>query len=725
MLQSRIVLSRSNATRKLAAAAAAIASGDRWQNVPFCQARGATGDLARALDALRQALIDADSAIAEQEADRDFQQQRRASVEAFVNKFETTVDGVQRSLSNASEGMRSAAASLVGQAETVFSHTQELDSGASVAAREVGNLSAAAAQVDASVADLETRVRRATTEVGQAVGMADTADGTVRGLSDAANRIGDMAQTISAIAGQTRMLALNATIEAARAGEAGKGFAVVASEVKNLVGGTEQATADIDTRVGGIQSAAKQAVEAISAIAEAMHEVNDLVTAVAAAMEQQKAAGRAISDGARTSASETQTMIRSIRDVATATEQTRREAGAVRQAAEDLTGQSETLRSAVTTFLDDLDHGAIRVGILHSLSGGSAVGERPLRDVLLMEVKALNARGGLLGRPVEALPYNPRSDAERTAELAARAFAEDHVQALFGAWSSTGRKALLPVLDKHDGLLFYPSQYEGHEAHARVIYGGAPPNQQLIPAIRYLMSPAGGGYKRVFMVGNDTLYPRLTHQTLRAFLRGEGIGDAAIGETLLPVGADNWAQVVRDIRAFAKAPGGRALVVSTVGGDSNFYFFRELGGAAIPVLSLSIGEAEAQLMNPRLIAGHMVAWNYLMTLDTPENRDFVADWKRHCGDPKAVVNDAMEASVLNFRLWVKAVERAGTTAPDKVRQALAGLAVRSLSGHEVRVDERNGHLHKPAMVGRVESDGRISIVWRSEGLIAPEPGDAA
>lgn len=714
-----------SALKALAEAAGDIAAGDRYRKIPFIERNGSAGQLARALDAVRRSLVEADGAVAEGEAESEHEAQRRASVDSFVGKFERTASGVQHSLADAAQAMRGAATDLVGQVGTMSQRSRKVEESAATVSREMGGFAAATAQLDASLADLEGRVNRTAEVVSRTVVQVDAANTTIHSLSEAADRIGGMAQTISDIARQTRMLALNATIEATRAGEAGKGFAVVAAEVKNLVGETEKVTADIDNRAGEIRAAAKDTVAAMASITQAMRDVDSLVVAVVSAMHQQSAASCAISAGVRTTAKEADGTIGSIREVAAAAQQTGHEAGAVRQASESLAAQSGALGSAIATFLDDLDHGAIRIGILHSLSGGSAVGERPLKDVLRMEVKALNDRGGLLGRPVEALVYNPRSEPERYAELAERALATDHVAALFGAWSSTSRKAVLPVLDRHDGLLFYPSQYEGGERHARVIYCGAPPNQQLLPAIRFLMSPEGGGFRRFFLVGNDTLYPRLTHRVLSDFLTGEGVAARAIREKLLPVGAEDWSGVAAEIHRFAAADGGRALVVSTVGGAANFYFFRDLGPlnghrTPAPVLTVSIGEAEAALMDAKLLAGHMVAWNYLMAVDTPENRAFLADWRRYSGRADAVANDAMEASVLAFRLWAEAVERAGTTAPDAVRRMLSGARIRSLTGFDVTVDPAINHLHKPAMVGRIRGDGSIDIVWRSAGPIAPE-----
>ncbi len=710
----------SDALRTLSTAAADIAAGDRYRLVPFLDRRDATGTLARALDEVRRSLLEGDGAVAEREADSEHEAQRRTSTDAFVTKFEVTVEGVQQSLGHAAGNMRSAAAGLARQVATIADRSAAVRQSAATVAGEVDTLAGATRQLDQSLAELESRVQRAVTVIADAVARVDAADATMRGLSLAAEQIGSTAHTIADIARQTRMLAFNATIEATRAGAAGAGFAVVAAEVKNLVGETEKATADIDHRATEIQAAAKDSTAAMASIGNAMRDVDGLVTAVVDAMHQQRDASHAIAEGVRTTAAEAGEVMTAIAGVDATSTETRREARAVEAAAEGLTEQSDALRAAVATFLDDIDHGTIRIGVLHSLSGESAVGERPLKDLLRMEVQALNARGGLLGRPIEALFYNPRSESDRYAELATRAMAEDRVSALFGAWSSTSRKAVLPVLDRYRGILFYPSQYEGGEQHPRVVYCGAPPNQQLLPAVRYLMSPSGGGFRRFFLVGNDTLYPRLTHQTLRTFLRSAAIGDDAVAERLLPVGATEWAETIREIRAFAKRGGTPTLIVSTVGGTSNFYFFRELGGAEVPVLTVSIGEAEAALMEPKLLAGHMVAWNYLMTIDTPENRQFIADWRRFTGSPKAVVNDAMEATLMAFRLWVKAVEIAGNPAPDAVARVLPGLSVLSLSGFDVTVDPVNHHLHKPALVGRLGADGGIKIIWQAQGLIAPE-----
>jgi len=704
----------------LATVAKAIAAGDRHLKVPFLNRTDSLGELARSLETLRRASLEADGSHAEQQAAREHEAQRRSSMDGFVGKFEKAVEAVERSLSEAAQSMRGAATSLSTQVETVTSRASGVSQSASTVMGAVGGLASSANQVDASVSALQRQIDHVAEVMRSAVNTVSAADSIITSLTDAANRIGDMVKVIAAISRQTRLLALNATIEAERAGQAGAGFAVVAAEVKNLVGETENANADIERWAGEIRGSADDTAQSMAAIGKAMREVEALIDTVVGAIEEQAQASRTIANGTRAAASESQAMMSDISAVSEATGETRMQAKSVESAAEGLAQQSDALHHAVKTFLDDMEGGAIRVGILHSLSGVSAVGERPLKDVLRMEIAALNAKGGLLGRPVEALVYNPRSEPERYAELAQRALAEDKAAALFGGWSSTSRKALLPVLERQNGLLFYPSQYEGGESHPRVVYCGAPPNQQLLPAVSHLMSQAGGGYKRFFLVGNDTLYPKLTHGVLRSALAAQGIAGAAIEERLLPVGAEDWSDVVKEIKRAAALGGGPLLTVSTVGGSSNFYFFRALEGAGVPVLTVSIGEAEAAEMDKKLLAGHFVAWTYLHAIDTPENRSFLATWRQHTGDAQAVMNDAMEASVIAFRLWAKAVAEAGTTAPEAIRAILPRLKIRSLSGFDVFVDPRNQHLHKPSFLGRLGGNGKIDIIWRSPGLIAPE-----
>jgi urea transport system substrate-binding protein len=709
-----------DAVSLLASIASAIAAGDRHQKVPFLARKDATGDLARAIDGLRRASLHADGVAAEREAEHEHDAQKRQSMDRFVKKFEASVFEVERQLADAAQGMRGAATGLTAQVTTVTTRSAKLDDAAGTVMGQVVTLAGASRQMDSSLEALEAQIEDVARVMGGAVEKLGAAETIIASLNDAAGRIGGMVKVIANISRQTRLLALNATIEAERAGHAGAGFAVVAAEVKTLVGETERATADIERWTGEIRNSSERTAGSMGAIGKAMRDVDGLVHAVVDAMQQQGQASRDIAQGVRTTESETRGMLTAIKEVEAAADKAQAEAGAVESAGEGLARQSDALHKAVTTFLSDLDDGAIRVGILHSLSGVSAVGERPLKDVLRMEIAALNAKGGLLGRPVEAVLYNPRSEPGRYAELAERALGQDHVAALFGGWSSTSRKALLPVLDRYNGLLFYPSQYEGGEAHPRVVYCGAPPNQQLLPAVRYLMSREGGGYSRFYLVGNDTLYPKLTHAGLRRFLADEGVPESSIREALLPVGAEDWSQVAGDIRSFARGAGRRSLVVSTVGGSSNFYFFRELAGADVPVLTVSIGEAEAAEMDKRDLEGHLVAWNYLLSINTPENQEFLTAWRRHMKQDKAVLNDAMEASVLAFRLWVEAVMKAGSVAPDAVRAVLPGLRVRSLSGFDVFIDEKNGHLHKPAYLGRLDAKGGIDIIWRSDGLIAPE-----
>jgi urea transport system substrate-binding protein len=276
------------------------------------------------------------------------------------------------------------------------------------------------------------------------------------------------------------------------------------------------------------------------------------------------------------------------------------------------------------------------------------------------------------------------------------------------------------VLAKYNGLLFYPSQYEGEEQSPNVIYTGATPQQQALPAVDHLI---GLGRRRFFLLGTDYVYPRTTNTIIRSYLAHHGIGDDAVDELYLPVGETSFEATVHRIRKFAGRDG---AIVATLIGESNVHFFRErarqgLDADILPVMSLSLGEAEMPALAERNLLGHMVAWNYLQSLETPENRAFVAEWRHFTGDTKAITNDSMEASWIGFHLWAQSVAAAGTTEPQAVRRALAGRSIRAPSGFDVRIDPQTQHLHKPSVIGRMDEHNTIWPVRISDGLIAPEP----
>jgi urea transport system substrate-binding protein len=364
--------------------------------------------------------------------------------------------------------------------------------------------------------------------------------------------------------------------------------------------------------------------------------------------------------------------------------------------AEELVDRSQGLVSTVGRYFTDLDEGAIKVGILHSLSGTMTASERPLQELLVMLIEDLNTQGGLLGRPLEAVIMNPRSDPQAYA-VQARSLIVDHkVAAIFGCWTSASRKEVLPVVEELNGLLFYPSQYEGEEESPNVFYTGATPQQQAIPAVDYLLAT---GRTRFFLLGTDTVYPRTTNAILRAYLAAQGIEGEAVAEFYTPFNRKNWEQVDGWIKRFGAS--GDAAIVTTVSGDANIYFYRELGAqgitaASIPAMTLSIGEGELPAIAGPEMAGHLAAWNYLHEIDSPENKAVIAAWRKFCGAPNVVTDDPMEATWIGFHLWKAAVARA-----------------RSL--------KRNHHLHKPAVIGRITADARIVPEWISKGLVAPEP----
>ncbi|MEI6557871.1 MAG: urea ABC transporter substrate-binding protein [Rhodospirillaceae bacterium] len=362
----------------------------------------------------------------------------------------------------------------------------------------------------------------------------------------------------------------------------------------------------------------------------------------------------------------------------------------------------------------------IRIGVLHSLSGTMAISETTLKDTVLMMVEDINAKGGLLGRKVEAVVVDPASNWPLFAEKARQLIEKEHVAAVFGCWTSVSRKSVLPVFEELNGLLFYPVQYEGEESSRNIFYTGAAPNQQAIPAVEYLMSPDGGSVKRWVLAGTDYVYPRTTNKILEAFLLSRGVAKEDIMINYTPFGHSDWQTIVAGIKRFASA-GKKTAVVSTINGDANVPFYKELANQAIkatdiPVIAFSVGEEELAGIDTRPLVGHLAAWNYFQSIETPENAAFIKQWHAFTKNPKRVTNDPMEATAIGFRLWTQAVLQAGTTSVDAVRQALVGQRVRSPSGFDI-VMNANHHLSKPVMIGEISDNGQFQIVWSTTGPI--------
>ncbi len=362
----------------------------------------------------------------------------------------------------------------------------------------------------------------------------------------------------------------------------------------------------------------------------------------------------------------------------------------------------------------------IKVGILHSLSGTMAISETTLKDVMLMMVEEQNKKGGLLGKKLEAVVVDPASNWPLFAEKARQLISQDKVAATFGCWTSVSRKSVLPVFEELNSLLFYPVQYEGEESSKNVFYTGAAPNQQAIPAVDYLMSKEGGDVKRWVLAGTDYVYPRTTNKILEAYLLAKGVAKDDIMINYTPFGHSDWQNIVSDIKKFGSA-GKKTAVVSTINGDANVPFYKELGNQGvkatdIPVVAFSVGEEELAGVDTKPLVGHLAAWNYFQSVDDAGNKAFIEKWKAFTKNPKRVTNDPMEAHVIGFNMWVKAVEKAGTTNPDAVIDAIVGVSVPNLSGSYSTMMP-NHHITKPVLIGEIQDDGQFETVWQTPGLV--------
>ena len=374
----------------------------------------------------------------------------------------------------------------------------------------------------------------------------------------------------------------------------------------------------------------------------------------------------------------------------------------------------------------------IKVGILHSLSGTMAISETVLKDTALMTIAEINAKGGVLGKQLEPVVVDPASNWPLFAEKAKQLISQDKVAVMFGCWTSVSRKSVLPVVEELNGLLFYPVQYEGEELSKNVFYTGAAPNQQAIPAVEYLMSKAGGGAKRFVLLGTDYVYPRTTNKILRAFLHSKGITDADIMEDYTPFGHADYQSIIAKIKKFA-AEGKKTAVVSTINGDSNVPFYKELGNQGlkatdVPVVAFSVGEEELRGVDTKPLQGHLAAWNYFMSIKAPANDAFIKKWSDYAKakgiaghKDKPLTNDPMEATYIGINMWAQAVKKAGSTDTDKVIAAMAGQTFTAPSGITSKMDEKNHHLHKSVFIGEVKGDGQFNVVWKTPGPVKAQP----
>ncbi len=370
----------------------------------------------------------------------------------------------------------------------------------------------------------------------------------------------------------------------------------------------------------------------------------------------------------------------------------------------------------------------VTVGILHSLSGTMAISEVSLRDVLQMGIDEINAQGGVMGHKIIPQIVDPASNPDLFAEKA-KELLGNKIPVVFGCWTSVSRKSVLPVFEENKGLLFYPVQYEGQECSPNIIYTGATPNQQLIPAADYLMSEQGGGYTKFYLLGTDYVFPRTANHILKSYLLAKGIKAEDIVEEYTPFHHQDYQTIVSKIKAFAT--NGDAAVLCTINGDSNVPFYKEFANQGLkaedcPIMAFSVAEDELRAMDTEFLAGHYAAWNYFQSLESDINAKFVKTFVDYCaknnlpGGSARVTDDPICWSYTGLYLWKAAVEKAQSFEVDKVIAALSGLEFDSPSG-KVKMHESNHHLAKPAIIGKIRKDGQFDIVSATEDLVIPEP----
>ncbi|MBW4048167.1 MAG: transporter substrate-binding protein [Proteobacteria bacterium] len=373
----------------------------------------------------------------------------------------------------------------------------------------------------------------------------------------------------------------------------------------------------------------------------------------------------------------------------------------------------------------------IKLGLLFSQSGTMANNESLLKDISLMTIDQINARGGVMGRKVEGVVVDPGSDWPMYAQLSKRLILSDKVAAIFGCWTSVSRKSVLPVVEAQDSLLFYPLHFEGEEQSKNVVYLNSPPSSSVLPAVEYLMSPSGGGAKRFYMIGSDYVWPRTINKILKGYWKTKGIPESAWREHYVPFGQSNFQTIVREIKEFAAQPGGQAIVVMTVVGDSIPALFKEainqgIRATDIPILGLDVVDSDLQGLDTKPLVGHLSCWDYFQNINTPLNTKLKSDWKRYVEANKLkhrpdMVIDPMVSTYLGLNLWAMAVEKARSTKTAAVRKALAGLTIEDPAGYVDKMDMSNQYLWRGDMIGSINANQGFDILWKSKDVVKPIP----
>jgi urea transport system substrate-binding protein len=706
-----VVIVSSIQLRRSASILSSIAAGDRFVAFPANLFDSpAYTQLARAGETMRSDLIAADAAIADQKRILAQARSHRGSSEFFTGRFHASVEEAFEQFSGKGQEICSTVERIATHNANLLNDVLAVSDAVVGATQDVGAVSHAASEVSRAVAQTAAQISKSEDATHSTLADLLHARDTIDRLKRSGQEISEIIAIIRSVASQTSLLALNATIEAARAGEAGRGFAVVASEVKLLATKTEQATGTIRSQIEAMQLAVDDTSHAIDAVTAHVGVMTDAHQSFTRSL----AAGTA--EIQRIGANATRITSRvtdSMPDLAAGIGEIESAGRSVLENARSLITGSEILVEGFKGYFQDLASGAIKVGILHSLSGSVTAAERPLQEMVLGLIDQTNKTGGLLGRPLEAHIINPHGVASAYGEGAAQLL-NDGAAVIFGCWTSRSRQEVRPVVEKYDRLLFYPSQYEGGESSPNIVYLAPTPAQQAQPAMAFLRRL---GRDKLVLVGDSSPYCRGTHAAIKGYASFAGM--QVLEDLAMPSSPAGWSAVAAAIARAEKW--GQAAIISTLPADATVHLVRAMERKRItankmPLMSLSIGEAELPVFDARSVAGHYVSWNYLQTIETPRNADFIGVWREISGDRAAVTNDSLESTWTGFALWKKAVETAGTLETSRVRRALLNLSIPAPNGFDIRVDS-NLHARLPCFIGQIDGNRQIVPVWSSSGVL--------
>ncbi len=715
-------------------------------------------ELAAALDRIAAAAEIRAAHEAEREAERKATEERAVRLETLTRAFENKVGHLVQTVSTAAGEMTGTATAMTGTADRSNRLSATMAAASGQASVNVQTVATATEELSASIQEIGRQVAVSAGIAGKAVEDTRRTDSVVQGLAESANRIGQVVSMIHGIAGQTNLLALNATIEAARAGEAGKGFAVVATEVKALANQTAKATEDISTQVGAIQSATAEAVDAIRGIAGTIADINEIAATIAAAVQQQGAATAEISRSVQEAARGTEEVARNIVGVTEAAADTGMAAGQVLDAAGEVSQRADQLSQEVNNFLAEVSLQAalrrrtaasgrmtgggaavrrsaaggpataavngtglavtddsVTIGILHSATGTMALSEGGSIQAEMLAIQQINERGGVLGRQIVIAQEDGASDWPTFADRTAKLLAEDKVAAIFGCWTSASRKAVLPMLERHNGLLYYPTFYEGLEQSRHVIYTGQEATHQILAGLDWVMREKGA--KSFFLIGSDYIWPRASNAIARRHIERKGC--RVVGEEYVELGDTRFEAIIAKIKA-----GKPDVIYPIVVGGSNVAFYKQLKAAGINLgtqllLTNSVTEDEMMGIGGDYIAGAFTCAKYFQSLELPANRAFVSAFKAMWG-ADSVIGDVTHNAYVGPWLWKLAVEKAGSFDVARVAAASPGIVFPDAPGGETRIHE-NHHLWTRTRIGRARRDGQFDVVFETRDLIEPNP----